>query len=88
MIIAFDIDGCLLNEKSKPRPEIIELLKALSKNNKIIVWGGGGIDYARRIVDRLGIGKWVNQTAVKTKGVVDIAFDDQEVSLGKYNIKI
>lgn len=88
MIIAFSASECLLNKQNKPRVEIIELLKALSKNNKIIVWSDGGIDYARRIVNRLGIGRWVNQTAVKTKGIADITFDDEEITLGKHNIKI
>lgn len=92
--IAFDIDGTLLNNEGVPpatpahqRPptsvnlEIVMLMQILSrnmKNTRIIVWSGGGKEYAEGIVRRYGLEKYVD--ACYDKGAceeeVDVAFDD------------
>lgn len=90
MLIAFDVDGCLINDKDEARPEIVELLKMLSKGNKIIVWSAS-LDYAELWTRRLGLSDYVSGWMSKrnaTEKEVDIAFDDQEVKLAKCNIKI
>jgi len=98
IIIAFDIDGTILNNEGIPpdtpihqRPEstvnleIIMLLQIFSKsmkNTKVIVWSGGGKEYAEKIVRRYGLEKYVYRCYTKqdydesVDGKVDIAFDD------------
>lgn len=98
IIIAFDIDGTILNNEGIPpetptylRPqcgvnlEVIMLLQILSKkmkNTKVIVWSGGGREYAESIVRRYGLEKYVYQVYGKEEydetidGKVDICFDD------------
>jgi len=77
IIIAFDVDGTLLNNEGIPpetpvhiRPktsvnlEAILLLQVLStkiKNTKIYVWSGGGKEYAASIVRLYGIDKYVDK---------------------------
>lgn len=91
MIIAFDVDGTLLDYEDKPRKEIIELLKALDQpENTVVVWSGGGEEYARMVVERLGLEKYVHMTSSKINRhlKVDLAIDDQEVKLGKLNLRV
>ena len=75
VIIAFDIDGTLLNNEGIPpecpahmRPrcgvnlESVILLQILSKmkNTKIYVWSGGGKDYTEKICREYGFDKYVS----------------------------
>lgn len=92
--IAFDVDGTLIRQNEDgldvPRYDTLSLLLGLHDIDpgvQIIVWSGSGEGYAKRWTERLGIHKF---TTVVTKGSieVDIAFDDQEVTLGKSNIKV
>lgn len=98
VVVAFDVDGCILNNEniiaSTPAylrpPEgvnievilLIQILKKKIKNSRIIVWSGGGKDYATQIVERYGLGKYVDACYGKKEyepeldGHVDIAFDD------------
>lgn len=98
IIIAFDIDGTLLNNegiepKTPPhlRPktsvnlEVVMMMQWLSKytkNVKIIVWSGGGKQYAEEIVHRYGLEPYVWRVAGKNEydedidGHVDVCFDD------------
>ncbi len=77
IIIAFDVDGTILNNEGIPpetpthlRPrcgvnlEVITLIQILSKkmkNTKIYVWSGGGKEYAERIVREYGLEKYVHR---------------------------
>lgn len=90
MIIAFDVDGTLIDLNDKPRRNILDMLKFLSSNNKIIVWSGGGKLYAEMIVRRLGLEKYIFSCCSKIGNdfIPDIAFDDELVNLGKVNIKV
>ena len=94
-IVCFDVDGTLLQNASGadvPRPNVIALLKLLSKKgNHIIVWSGGGAEYAATQCRRLKIDKWVTQYCSKQDAPnldVFLAIDDQDVNLGKYNIRV
>lgn len=68
---------------------LLILLRGM-KNTKIIVWSGGGSDYARHHVERIGIDKYVHKYASKTDHEVinaDIAIDDiQDTAIGKINL--
>lgn len=93
IIVAFDIDGTLLNNEGVPpetpphlRPktsvnlEAILLLQILSrmKNTRILVWSGGGKEYAENFVRLYGLEKYVDRCYGKEacEEKVDICFDD------------
>jgi len=94
MKICFDVDGTLIydervtNLADTPRYEVIDLLRSFeSLGAEIYVWSGCGIDYAERWAYKLGLTGFV---IVVEKGsfIPDIAVDDEEVQLGKVNIKV
>lgn len=90
--IAFDVDGTLIDSEGFMNIGIVNLLILLRgfKNTQIIVWSGGGADYARHQAERIGIGKYVHKFAGKTEHEqlnVDIAIDDiQDTAIGKINL--
>lgn len=76
IIIAFDVDGTILNNEGIP-PEtpphqrgrcplnvetvlLIQILKKKMKNTKIIVWSGGGQAYAEQVVRGYGLEPYVD----------------------------
>ena len=77
VIVAFDVDGTILNNEGIPpetpphlRPrcsvnlEVILLIRILSKrmkNTKIYVWSGGGQSYAEHICREYGLEKYVDR---------------------------
>lgn len=74
MKIAFDIDGTLQNSENQKNELIHELLKKFqSLGAEIYVWSGGGIDYAKRYIEKNNI-----NAKIVTKGsiTVDLAIDD------------
>ena len=81
MKIAFDVDGTILNTNDTPRYSVIGLLLFFFENDTvglrhdIIVWSGGGVDYAKRWVERLGL-KGKVRVIEKGSEKVDIAVDD------------
>lgn len=89
--IAFDIDGTILNNETVryggvnlPVIQLMEILSTRMKNTRVIVWSGGGKDYAEHIVNKYGLDRWVYRCYGKQAyeeefdgGRVDIAFDDQ-----------
>lgn len=89
IIIAFDVDGTLISNESglgkeKLHIETYNLMVLLSKmkNTKIIVWSGGGKEYAEQMVSKYGLTKYVERCYGKFEyddtidGKVDICFDD------------
>jgi hypothetical protein len=78
LLVGFDVDGTLIDGKDKPREDIVEILRLLSKYCDIMVWSGGGQQYAETIGRRLNLPEEVSYQA-KTSGVYpDVAFDDVE----------
>lgn len=92
MIISYDVDGTLVTYNNKPRWDIIEMLKTLSKYHTVIVWSGGGKDYAEMWVRKLFLQDYVRSAHGKNdddmKDYVDVCFDDENVDLAKINIKV
>lgn len=110
VIIAFDVDGTLirndqqtqyrehgvLSNNDMPIVHWINTLQVLStcKNVRIVVWSGGGKDYAEQWGRRLGLDQYVWRYASKLehkqlKLLCDhlIAFDDiQATALGDVNL--
>lgn len=92
LTVCFDVDGTLLDYESNPREDIVMLLKAVARNksNRVVVWSGGGKQYAEVIARRLGIDSIIFDcwSKLNPQFPVDIAIDDEEVKLGKYNIRV
>jgi hypothetical protein len=99
MRVAFDCDGLIIEVDNTLRKEICELLVAfLLSGAEVIVWSGGGKDYAestwRRVVREYRLSeldftsKLVNKVTCKSKdsSMPDIAIDDQLVKLGHFNV--
>ncbi len=89
MKICFDVDSCLIDKNKKPIRANIALLKVLSKSHKVFVWSGNGWEYALDKITNLKLNKYINGVLNKYNTFEpDIAFDDQEIILGKLNIKV
>lgn len=110
VIVAFDVDGTLIrndlktdyrehgkiNNDDMPIFQQINTLQVLStyKNIRIVVWSGGGKQYAETWGRRLGLDKYVWRYAskleheeLKTHCDTLIAIDDiQDTSIGDINL--
>lgn len=91
VIIAFDVDGTLIDSDDNPNWRITELLRIFStfKNVHIVVWSGGGREYAKMWVRRLELEQYVWKCISKTfPGFSpDIVIDDQAAcELGLINL--
>lgn len=109
LTIAFDVDGTLIKDGAinpqdmVPNPAIRDMLIALSgfKNVRIVVWSGGGKDWADACVEQLDLKPYVKATYDKNltardkdmhpifmpEIVPDIAIDDiHSCDLGKINL--
>jgi len=95
LIIAWDVDDCLLLpsiatglKQDTPNYETIAIYKWFqAQGNYLIIWSGGGTDYARMWADKLGLKP--DEIRVKTKGEdIDLTFDDCDVDLAKVNVKV
>lgn len=82
LIIAFDVDGTLVSEDDVPSFQMVNTLQVLSKltkNVRIVVWSGGGKEYAEMWGRRLGLDEYVWKYMAKDRDFhVDVAFDDQQ----------
>jgi len=98
MKVAFDIDKTLWlvdNERGKnfPNHELVNVLKWFHKNgDEVFVLSTGGEDYAKEIVEKIGIADLVSIITKpdfdKCHPDMDIAFDDSEKNLAKINILV
>lgn len=92
MRVAFDVDGTLLDADDHAYKDVVEFLKSFAKAGaEIVVWSGGGKEYAETWSRRLGIEEYVAFCASKLEANlldVDIAVDDQYCQLGKVNLEI
>jgi len=87
--MAFDVDGCLFDEYDQPRWDVIDILRAFSNLGwAVSVWSGSGVEYAKAKVNRLGLMPLIVGVGPKGGYRPDVAFDDQDVTLGKANIRI
>lgn len=92
VIIAFDINGTLLNDSGVPAQgftyapatinlEVVLLIQLLSKhikNSKVILWSIAGKDYAEQVCHRYGLEKYIHRCFGKAE------YD--EVTYGKVDI--
>lgn len=97
--IAFDCDGTLFHtglraentQVANDRAHLLILLSRLPKV-RIIVWSGGGADYAQSLVKRFYLEEFVWRATSKfdsTLPKVDVAFDDvADFAMAKVNIQV
>ena len=73
--VAFDVDGTLINEADdSPRYEVIALFRAFESLGCImVIWSGGGVPYAQRWSEKLGLKALI---LAKASICADVAFDD------------
>lgn len=94
--ISFDIDDTLWKIDAKhmrqvPDYDLIQVLRWFYNNgDQVYVWSAGGMDYAKTIVDKLGL---TDMVTVISKEVVqdnrmDIAFDDCETNLATVDVVV
>jgi hypothetical protein len=86
-VVAFDVDGTLIDSDDNPREDIIAILRSLVPWCVVVVWSGSGLAYARMVGRRLELPPevvyWVKG------GKVDITFDDQLITtMGTVNIRV
>lgn len=107
IVIAFDIDGTLRDNTvadrilANERIRTLLILLSSMKNARIMVWSGGGANYARQVCAAMAIEQYVDVYADKGFGGYeadgspifhtdiqpDIAFDDiEECTLGALNL--
>ncbi len=95
MIIAFDVDDTLILppeatgfDRDIPNYELINIYRWFQKEgHRMIVWSGGGEDYARMWGEKLGLNAYEYRTKQEDKSI-DICFDDCIVDLAKVNIRV
>jgi hypothetical protein len=95
MKVAFDVDDTLIVPSvatglpaDTPNYDTIALYKWFKAQGfYMIIWSGGGIDYATRWAEKLGLQPDEVREKKKSEDV-DIAFDDCEVNLGKVNVRV
>ncbi len=100
MIIAFDVDDTLIIPPEAtgldidiPNPETIDIYNWFKdQGHTMIIWSGGGVEYAKMWANRLALEPDMvvpkMLTELDGQPYVDIAFDDCDVKLAKVNIKV
>lgn len=92
--VAFDVDDTLvvpsvatMGEGDRPNMDTISLFRWFERQgHNMIIWSGGGVDYARGWAERLGLNA---EILPKFAGQgVDICFDDCEVNLATVNVRV
>jgi hypothetical protein len=102
MKIAIDVDNTLLTTviidgafNAVLNHDVVALMRAIKALGvaDIIVWSGGGKDYAEKMVHRYGLQNLVDQCAGKLDFITegfrpDITLDDQDMTAGTVNLKL
>lgn len=97
LVIAWDIDDCMIIpsvatgfDTDVPNYETIKIYNWFkSQGYYMIIWSGGGKDYAKMWADKLGLEAdeyLAKDTRLKDK--IDISFDDCIVDLAKVNVRV
>lgn len=91
-IVCFDVDGTLFNTFGHVNPDVVNLIKLLSKYCIVYVWSGGGSAYAKQRARDAKVEEYIVDAISKLEvdqiGRPDITFDDQDYILSKVNIKV
>ena|ERR1700722_15400543 len=95
MIIAIDVDNTLLvrqGSKTVLRSDLVLMMMAIHGLGlaELVVWSGGGQDYAEAMVNRYGISHLVSECRGKGDATFhpDITIDDQMQQAGRVNLRL
>ena len=97
MKIAFDVDDTLIIpccatglDQDVPNYDTIAIYCWFqAQGNYMIIWSGGGADYAKMWANRLGLtADEIIAKDTRLKDQIDIAFDDSDINLAKVNVKV
>lgn len=96
--VAFDIDDTIWMVRPKHCDQVPDfrlisvLLWFVENGDNVFVWSGGGVEYAKTIVNKLGLDDYVTVIAKPPLGEndpkIDLSFDDSEITLGKTNVLV
>ena len=97
MKIAFDVDDTLIVpaiatgfDRDVPNYETIAIYRWFqAQGYYMIIWSGGGKDYAKMWAEKLGLtADEILAKDTRLKDEIDIAFDDSDIKLAKVNVKV
>lgn len=97
LTVAFDVDDTLIIpacamdlDRDVPNYEIISIYKWYqSQGCFMIIWSGGGDDYAKMWAEKLGLtADLIIAKTTELKDKIDIAFDDSIIDLARVNMKV
>jgi len=96
LVIAWDVDDTLIIpscatgfDTDVPNYDTIAVYKWFqAQGHYMIIWSGGGADYAKQWAEKFGLRADEYLTKGEPTSVVDIAFDDCDVMLAKVNVKV
>lgn len=99
LVVAFDVDDTLVVpaaatgfDRDVPNYDTIALYRWFqSQGNTMVIWSGGGADYARDWADKLGLvaDDYLDKHYAASQGVhPDLAFDDSDLILATVNVKV
>ena len=96
LIIAFDVDDTLIVpavatgfERDVPSYEAIAVYRWFqAQGHEMVIWSGGGADYARQWADRLGLVADHYLDKHDAPFLPHIAFDDSDLTLAQVNVKV
>lgn len=91
-----DVDNTLITEVDgdvRVNEDVRALVVSLKRLNccNLVLWSGGGADYARHVARKFGIEHLFHNFLSKVKmadSINGITLDDQEITLGKMNMKL
>lgn len=96
LTIAWDVDDTLIVpavatdfDIDTPNYPVIAMYKWFQEQgNYMIIWSGGGEDYAKMWATKLGLtADEIIAKDLRYKGI-DICFDDSDIKAGKVNVKV
>ena len=96
LTVAFDVDDTLIVpavatgfDVDVPNYPLIAVYHWFQdQGNYMIIWSGGGEDYAKTWAEKLGLtADKIIAKDLRVKGI-DICFDDSDITIGKINVKV
>lgn len=91
VVVAFDVDGCLIGFDEVPREHIVSLFKMFKDLGcTMVVWSSGGKEYAQKWHDFLGLSADHVEDKFDTQVQAHIAFDDDRYIpwIGKVQVQV
>lgn len=61
-----------------------------AQGHTMVIWSGGGADYAQAWAEKLGLNAsyYFDKHDTTLAGLIDLAFDDADLTLAKVNVKV